>query len=508
LSIDAVPRLVRLSCPKERRFAAAGLAAIVLLAIVLRLTPVLFVASIAWPDEIFQTSEQAHRLVYGSGLIPWEFQLGVRSWVLPGVIAAIMEVSRIAGDGPDYYIPLIAASFAMLAAVPVVCCFLWGRRLFGLSGGLIAAAVVATAPELVYFGARTLSEIVAGHLLVLALYVVEPGYRVTSRGRLFFAGALLAVVFVLRIQLGPALAIVVLWTNWRAARDRRPAMLAGAAIALTAAGVLDTLTLGYPLASVWRYVAYNVYYGVSSTFGVEPWHFYLQGELGVWGAAAVLMLWLTLLGARQMPLLLATAVTIVAVHSSVAHKEYRFIYPAIVLVTVLAGIGLAQLASSGVHWLMAKGVSRTVATEVCAVLVLFVWALASLMVWTGPTLAKLRYSTHDNLLAASFVARAPVLCGIGLYGLGDNGWAYSGGYTYFHRPLPLYWPKDAAALAAYSAGFDTLVYTKAPPKELGFSLRQCFGQVCVARRSGGCISLPMMAMPFPDPAIRPVDGDP
>ena len=62
-----------------------------MLAIGLRLIPIIFVPSMVWADEIFQTSEQAHRLVYGSGLVPWEFQLGMRSWLLPGVIAALME---------------------------------------------------------------------------------------------------------------------------------------------------------------------------------------------------------------------------------------------------------------------------------------------------------------------------------------------------------------------------------------------------------------------------------
>jgi hypothetical protein len=84
---------------------------------------------------------------------------------------------------------------------------------------------------------------------------------------------------------------------------------------------------------------------VSSTFGVESWNYYLVGELGVWGGASLTLLLLAILGARWMPLLLLVAIIIVAVHSGIAHKEYRFIYPAILLVSVLAGLGLAQMAS-------------------------------------------------------------------------------------------------------------------------------------------------------------------
>src|SRR6516165_7987956 len=183
---------------------------------------------------------------------------------------------------------------------------------------LLAEALSA---ELVYFGARTLSEVVAGHLLVISLYVLEPGYRVTSRRRLFAGGDLLGLVFLLRIQLAPALVVVALWTNWRAVGERGPAMLAGAVAVLAAAGILDILTLGYPLASVWRNFLYNVYYGASSTFGVESWPYYLLGELGVWGGGAATLVLLAGLGARRMPLPLAAAVTILAVHSAIAQQR-------------------------------------------------------------------------------------------------------------------------------------------------------------------------------------------
>ena len=56
--------------------AQGGLAFLVLAAIALRLIPIVFVPSMVWGDEIFQSSEQAHRLVFGYGLVPWEFQLG------------------------------------------------------------------------------------------------------------------------------------------------------------------------------------------------------------------------------------------------------------------------------------------------------------------------------------------------------------------------------------------------------------------------------------------------
>jgi phosphatidylinositol glycan class B len=483
----------------ERQLATAGLVLLVLAAIGLRLVPILVEPSLNWWDEVFQVTEPAHRLVYGYGLVPWEFQLGMRSWLLPGIVTGLMELSRLVGDGPEYYLPVIATSFAVLASAPVVCCFLWARRWFGLAGAFAAAASVAVAPELVYLGARTLSETVAGHLLVIGCFLLEPGSGVTSRRRLFAAGILLGLVCLLRIHLAPAVALVVLWASWGVWRQQFLALFAGGLAATAFGTVLDWLTLGYPLASLWRNVLYNVLDGVSSDFGTAPWNSYLLGELGLWGSGGLFLVLAAMLGARVLPVLLAAAAAIVAVHSGFAHKEYRFIYPAVLLIMVLAGLGIGQLTEWGAEWLVRRGMKRHLAGAACAVLLLSYSGVLMLGVWTSPTMVQLRSRVHDNLLAISFAAKLPAICGVGLYGEQGRDWVMYGGYSYLHRPLPMYWPADQAELAATAPAFDTLLYSAAPPPALGFETAACFGEICVARRHGGCVAQSMAAMPFPAP---------
>ena len=483
----------------ERSLAAAGLVLVVLVAIGLRLVPILVEPSLNWGDEVFQATEQAHRLIYGYGLVPWEFQLGMRSWLLPGIVTGLMEVSRLAGDGPEYYLPIIATGFALLASAPVICCFLWARRWFGLAGALAAAAFVALAPELVYFGGRTFSETVAAHLLIIGCFLLVPGYPVVSRRRLFTAGSLLGLVCLLRIHLAPAVAVIVLGTGWGGWRERLPALIAGG-LAITLFGAaFDWLTLGYPLASLWRNVLYNVVDGASADFGTEPWNYYLLGELGLWGGAALFIVLIAALGARRLPVLLAAALVILAVHSGIAHKEYRFIYPAVLQVMVLGGLGIGQLTAWGADWLGRRGVNRTIAGAACAALLLIYTGFLMFGVWTNSTLVVLRSRVHDHLLAMSFAAKLPAMCGIGLYGAEGRDWAMYGGYTRLHRPVPMYWPADEAELAMTAPAFDTLLYTVTLPPALGFATTTCFGQVCVARRQGGCVAQSMAAMPYPEP---------
>ena len=84
-------------------------------------------------------------------------------------------------------------------------------------------------------------------------------------------------------------------------------------------------------------------------------------------------------------------------------------------------------------------------------------------------------------------------------------WGVYGGYTYFHRNVPMYWPKDEAALTAAADAFDILLYTKPPPSALGFDPVRCIGEVCVAQRPAKCRPIPMTALPVPG-ALRETSG--
>jgi phosphatidylinositol glycan class B len=126
-----------IASPAVRLLAAAS---VILALVVLRLSPTIFHPSLNWGDEIYQAIEPAHRLVYGDGLVTWEFAGRIRSWILPGLIAGIMQVTRLFSLGPTFYLPAIAVCFATLSLVPVIGTFLWCRRVFGAWPALAGAA--------------------------------------------------------------------------------------------------------------------------------------------------------------------------------------------------------------------------------------------------------------------------------------------------------------------------------------------------------------------------------
>src|SRR5260370_41077903 len=68
---------------------------------------------IYWPDEIYQSLEPAHRLVFGYGLIPWEFLQGARSWALPALVAGLLKGSGWFGAaGPRPYLYVVRRFFS------------------------------------------------------------------------------------------------------------------------------------------------------------------------------------------------------------------------------------------------------------------------------------------------------------------------------------------------------------------------------------------------------------
>ena len=77
--------LLHLQTPGPWRFL------LLVLAFVVRAAIALCGDFVLHPDEIMQYLEPAHRLVFGNGVTYWEFFYGARAWLVPGVVAGILN---------------------------------------------------------------------------------------------------------------------------------------------------------------------------------------------------------------------------------------------------------------------------------------------------------------------------------------------------------------------------------------------------------------------------------
>ena len=481
-----------------------GLGAICLLAFLLRFLPIVLEPNLHQPDELYQSIEQAHRLVYGTGLVPWEFQYGARSWLLPGALAGIMWLARLVGDGPAYYLPAIFGALSLLSAACVVVAFLWGRRFYGVAGGFIAAWAMALSVDAIYFGPRAGQEEIAAHLLVLATYLAEPGFRPQSTRRLIAAGLVFGLVFSVRFHLAPAIALIVLWSGWGEWRARFVPLTGGALAATLAGGLIDWPAWGFPFASVWYNFEYNILYGVNAYYGQPGWDVYPAFLAYYWSGGVAVILLLAALGSARLPMLGAAALLTFVQYALLPHKEFRLIYPAVLPAALLASLGLAQAATWVERQLRASGRIPGHAIHVCGLAAAFLW-----LVFACGEAASLGYvglwSQDDGALRAALsVASMRGVCGVAIYESHGFTWARSGGYSYLHEPGPLYEPGDEAAFLKEAPGFNVAVSEGRPLDLAGFRARQCFGGVCVAERPGGCAPVPGTLVTEIPPTLRDV----
>ena len=442
----------------------------------LRLISIIAVPNINQADEVFQTLEQAHRIVYGFGIVPWEFEVGARSFLMPGALAALMWASRLFDAGPIYYLLVVHAMLSLLSTACILVVFLWGERFFGSITALVCAGIVAFSTDLIYFGPRASPEVVSAHLVLVACYFAEPGFRAQSKSRLSLAGVLLGLGFALRIQLAPAIAFFVLWTGWRSWRDRLMPILIGALSVILLAGILDWVTWGYPFESSWRYVDYNLFHGMQRDFGVNPWYQYADYLLFYWGPGIALLVLLGIVGSVYVPVLVIMAVIVALEHTFIAHKEFRFIYPAVLFGVVLAAIG----AGSAVSW-MARQLPRF--RVQLAIAALFFWFVFSVGEAASGGYRARWTRGNDELRAALSIARLPSVCGVGLFNVAL---IMSGGYTYMHFAGHLYTADTQSELERQVTGFNALIYQGSLPAGLGFRHMRCFHEVCLATRDGSC----------------------
>jgi hypothetical protein len=459
--------------------------AILLLAAALRLPTACF-ELFHHPDEIWQYLEPAYGMVTGRSVVTWEYRAGMRSWLIPTMLAAPMGLGKaIAPDGTLYLIlPRLLLAVGSLAIVGFGAAIAWRiSRLHGLVVGL----VLATGFELVYFSARALSDTIAVALFVPAAWALLPD-PARDRRRLIVGGLLLGLCVSARFQLAPAAGLLAILCCRRDHRAWGWVVLGGLG-GLAIDGLVDAAHGAAPFAWMLHNFQQNLVANRSVDYGVEPAGWYGVNQLWLWNGAAPFLLMLAILGTRRQPILALVAVAHIAVHSLIPHKEYRFVWLSEVLLLFLAALGTAD----AMLWLRRRWAwPRAVA----ALAVLF-WIGASASIATSRA-GRAQWTGGDRAIALMRAEHAEAgACGLAyLRPSRDQRVAY----LYVDRPISIYFldhPSALADLRRYGGAFDMVV---AGPRDFtaldpAYRLRMCkykalpadgSEQVCLFVRPGGC----------------------
>jgi len=467
------------------------LAGLLALALACRLYVGIDTTYITHPDENFDYLEQGFRLAFGRGTVTWTYQLGLRNYLFPGFIAGVMRLGAMFGSRPDAYLNAVAVAMSLLSLSVVVCAFVWGRRVGGTMAALVTGFVAAVWFELIYFAPHTLSETITMDVLTAGACLCDDQDGPVTDRRLWFGGAMLGLACVFRIQIAPAVVAIAVWLLWRRGARGFSLLVAGGAVPVVAAGLLDWATYSYPFQSFILNVWANLFSGISAHYGTQPVTYYADLEAHYLGGFLAVLAVLALLGGWCRPLLLILALVIIGTHTALGHKEYRFLAPALPFVMVPAGLGLSRV----LGWLEVRsgGARRPALVAAALGMVAFAsWAQAV----EGP-FRREWFRGSGEIAAARSIAAMHEVCGIGAYGI--DGTALAGTARYQHD-APVYAISKADRFAQDSVSFNVVI---APddrlPPAAGFSEVGCWANgfneaslnkrmphICVLVRPGTC----------------------
>jgi hypothetical protein len=296
------------------------------------------------PDELFQVLEPAMNRAFGYGVLAWEWKQGLRNWVIPGFVAYLLRICQGLGiEDPQarravIELPQYALHAAMLWAVYRYS----ARRVTAVQAKWCVALVGLYGPVL-HFGGRTMGESFSTAFVVFALERFDKALEEKLLGRNVWrvpaaGGLLLGCAVIARYGSAVIVVAAMAWLLIRRQWKQFGFAVAGGALAAALLAVVDQQTWGQPFHSFFEYVNFNVLSkGAAAQFGAEPAWYYLP-----WLGLTAFWAWPGLVLSRKIVkpwLILFCAGVYLAAITWTSHKEARFLFPTLVLVTVAGAPG-------------------------------------------------------------------------------------------------------------------------------------------------------------------------
>jgi hypothetical protein len=431
-----------------------------------------------WPDEIFQSLEQAHRLVFGYGIVPWEFRMGARSWVFPGLIGGLLQLADLVGlSSGRSLVLLVKTSMALISLAGIYLSMRLAYQLAGRQAALLAGAFGGFFSVSILLGSRCSAEMVSGPLLLAVVILASR----SGRARQLAAGALVGFCIHLRYQNGlVAVGILAILLSERRFKDAFE-YSAGATVLGLLGGLLDWFTWGHPFHALKRYVWFNLKKSAHK-YGAYPFSYYAKVAWTANGPAILVVIAGLALSVRRAPKLLALVALYVLVHCAVPHKEFRFLMPIVPLALTLAGVGLA----GAMERVRAGNLIGATLALGCA---LWMGLCASQLTWEKmgfPSDRGARSPWHSgegiNRLLWRLGETADA-CGVIVTG---ESFGWIGGYSYLHRDIDIF--SSSGAPEQRAANYLIAPAHEQPPTAYRRVAEQ--REFALFRRDGSCAAAP------------------
>ncbi len=294
----------------------------------------------AWNSAGYHSADEHFQLIafaqWKLGELPaahlaWEFKAGIRSSFQPWIAAAVFKAASLAGiHDPFTRAFLLRALTALLALVAI-------RRFVRVAmeryddpskkAFILLSYGLWFVP---FLSVRFSSEGWSAIFLLHALTSVLSSERV--RHWALHAGLFAGLAMVCRPPTGLIVLSLVAWSlvvrrdGWKSAGI----LLGTSAMVLLCGVVLDSVFYGQPTPSIWNYLKLGFTGDPTIQFDELPWYYYPPWivkyaipPIGV----LMLVAFVVLLFKRPTHIVVWCALPYVIIHSLIAHKELRFLYP-------------------------------------------------------------------------------------------------------------------------------------------------------------------------------------
>ena len=386
------------------------------------------------PDEIMQYLEPAHRAVFGNGVVFWEYEYGARSWLVPGLVAAVLWFLDSIGLGdPWIYVYAVKIVFCAISLLVPWGCYHFARRALGEDCARLSLVLTCLWPYLVVFAHKPFTEFVATSLFFGALgFACRPASRGKAGAATF--GAMLALICAVRMHYLPLAGL--LWIARVIATKRQwvLATITGGLSMLALVGIFEIFTWGKPFHSYYANYIFNMEFDKFRT-GQEI-YFYFPRLLFATAGGALVMLYAFFRHPKRHMLIISLMVVTFTLHMSQAHKEFRFIF---VLLPMCLIVLCDQLAMWSTRW--PKAINHWSATAVASIFLVLIGGNLVDDRWMHVAASRERgdvqYLFGQSNIYDVYLQLARLDDVKGVVHLGDP-YFNTPGYYYLHHDVPFY----------------------------------------------------------------------
>ena len=440
------------------------------------------------PDEIMQYLEPAHRLVFGSGVIYWEFFYGGRSWLVPGLVAGFLALLDLLNLGqPVWYVDAVKLMFCAISLLIPAGMYFFARQHFGEIAARVALLTGTFWYELVGFAHKPMTEFIGAALLCILLALCMRMAR-DKTWVIWLTASLAVLMAAIRLQYAP-LALFLMGVTFLQTAHRMQLVFAASAV-LLAVGLFDAVT--------WDAGLFHSYLtNIQLNLVLDPlradeslgYQFLLWLALASVGLGVLCML-AALFDLRRYGFLFAMIAMVLLLHSLSAHKEYRFVF-AVVPLWLLIGSDLAARAAASLsrpQWFAGAMTSMFALVSLAGILNVLPYQDRVYHGYSNyhGTISFFR-EQDPRFQAYRYLARAPDVKGV-LHA--DRFYYELPGYYYLHRKIPFYDRNTLRVIGETNlltpSRFASHILSENPKLAVaGYRLDRTFGKVRILRRERG-----------------------